>query len=503
MKKAKNIEKEAVADAFDDLIEGSVKTPEKKPKISKRTMWIIGGALLIVAFIVISSIVNAKKAAASQTYQTSILERGNLVAVVGATGTVRANQTTSLYWQTTGRIEKINYALGEMVDEGDQLANLAQSSLPQGVISASAQLFNAQQALERVERSTAARSEAALALAQAQRAYNSALGNYWNGSNTQGTGDQITLTQARLQIAENRVDDLQDLYDKMDELKDTDTKKAETLQYLTQAKIDRENIQKLLDYYEALPDTLDKQTLQAQLDVAKDNLADAQREYNRLKDGPDPDEVAAAQANVAALQATIDMASLTAPFSGTVTEVNSMVGDLVSAGTVTFRIDDLSKLMVDIEVPEVDINSINVGQSATLTFDAIPNNNYSAEVIEVARVGEFIGGVAQFKVTLQILDPDEQVLPGMTAAVNIAVENKQDVLLVPNRAIRLVNDQYVIYIIRDGQQLMVPIEIGSTSDSNSEILSGDVHEGDEVILNPSSSLIDLMQSQQGMSGMGR
>ncbi len=92
----------------------------------------------------------------------------------------------------------------------------------------------------------------------------------------------------------------------MDELEDTDTKKAETLQYLTQAKIDRENIQKLLDYYEDLPDTLDKQTLQAQLDVAKDNLADAQREYNRLKDGPDPAEVAAAQATWPRCRATID-----------------------------------------------------------------------------------------------------------------------------------------------------------------------------------------------------
>jgi HlyD family secretion protein len=502
MKKAKTIEKEVAPDTLDDLIEGPVSIPENKRRISKRTLWIIGGALLIVAVIVISSITNAKKAASTQTYQTSILERGNLVAVVGATGTVRANQTTSLYWQTTGRIEKINYALGDLVDEGDQLANLAQSSLPQAVISASAQLFNAQQALEQVERSTASRSDAALALAQAQRAYNSALGNYWNGTNTQGSDNQITLTRAQLQIAENHIDDLQDLYDKMDELKDTDTKKAETLQYLAQARIDRDNIKKLLDYYEALPDTLDKQTLEAQLDVAKDNLADAQREYNRLKDGPDPAEVAAAQANVAALQATIDMAYLTAPFSGTVTEVNSMIGDLVNAGTVTFRIDDLSKMMVDIEVPEVDINSINAGQSATLTFDAIPNKEYTAKVTEVARVGEFIGGVAQFKVTLQLLDADEQVLPGMTAAVNIAVENKQDVLLVPNRAIRLVNDQYVIYIIRDGVKMMIPIEIGSTSDSSSEILSGDVHEGDEVILNPSSSLIDLMQSQQGMPGMG-
>ncbi len=204
MKKAKNIEQEVVADAFDDLIEGSVKTPEKKPKISKRALWIIGGALLIVAVIVISSIVNAKKAASSQTYQTSFLERGNLVAVVGATGTVRANQTTSLYWQTTGRIEKINFAVGELVDQGDQLANLAQSSLPQAVISASGNCFNAQQ------RSNGLRNQPrpALKLPWRWHRLNELTTARWGimerSGYTQGTGDQITLTQARLQIAENR-----------------------------------------------------------------------------------------------------------------------------------------------------------------------------------------------------------------------------------------------------------------------------------------------------------
>jgi hypothetical protein len=63
-----------------------------------------------------------------------------------------------------------------------------------------------------------------------------------------------------------------------------------------------------------------------------------------------------------------------------------------------------------------------------------------------------------------------------------------------------VNDQYVIYVIRDGVEVMVPIVIGSSSDAYSEIVSGDVFVGDQVILNPSTNLMELMQSQ---SPMGR
>ncbi len=105
--------------------------------------------------------------------------------------------------------------------------------------------------------------------------------------------------------------------------------------------------------------------------LAKARLDDAQREWDRLKDGADPDDIAAAKARVAAIQATIDMAMITAPFAGTVTDVKNLPGDQVNAGSIAFRIDDLSRMLVEVMVPEVDINSIKVGQAVDLTFDAI------------------------------------------------------------------------------------------------------------------------------------
>ena len=470
-----------------------------KKKFNKKMVWIIVGAVVIILVIVGLVASNQAKKASALVYQTEPIQKGDLVALVGATGTVRANQTAYLDWLTTGRIEKINYQVGQEVTAGEVMASLAQTSLPQEVVIASSELISAQQSLDDLKNSESNHSTAELTLAQAQRDYNTALGNYWQRNKTQGSDNLITVNEAKLQIMDNNIVDLKNNYDNMVELPSNDSKKALALQNLTQAQIDRDTLKKLLDYYKAMPSSLDIDLLKSKLDVAKATLEDAQRQYNLVKAGNNPDDVTAALAKVTSLQATVSMGSLTSPFAGTVTELNSMVGDLVSVGTNTFRIDDLSRLLVDVEVPEVDINSIKVGQTATLTFDAIANQVYSAKVIEVARVGDTISGVVNFKVTLQILNPDAQVLPGMTAAVNITVTQLKDVLIVANRAVRTVNSQHVIYLLRNGVATGATIELGASSDTTSQILSGDVKEGDLVIMNPPSSLVNIMRSQSQSS----
>lgn len=476
-----------------EMEEKEIKVKSKLKKRSKKTIWIVAGVVVVVFVVIMLVLSNQAKQKNATSYQTETISKGELVAIVGATGTVRANQSATLVWQTSGRIEKVDYQVGDSVAAGETMANLAMASLPQSVILAASDLVTAQQNLTDLKSSTLSLANAELALANAQQAYNSALSNYWNRDKTQGSADLITVTQAKLQIMDNNIVDLQKVYDDMGELKDTDTDKAQALQNLTQAKIDRDKAKKLLDYYKANLSELDTQLVKSKLDIAKSNLDQAQSDYDRVKTGTNPDEIAAAEAKVVALQATVDMGKLTAPFAGTVTESNSMVGDLVTAGTTSFRIDDMTRLLVDVEVPEVDINSIKVGQTATLSFDAISNQEYAAKVVEVARVGQETTGVVNFKVTLQILNPDDQVLPGMTAAVNITVTQLKDVLIVPNRAVRSVNNQQVIYLQKNGIVVSVPITLGASSDTTSEIASGEVKEGDQVILNPPTSIINLMQ----------
>ena len=225
-------------------------------------------------------------------------------------------------------------------------------------------------------------------------------------------------------------------------------------------------------------------TSSGDLAVLEAQLADAQREWERLENGPNPDDILAAESRVAAAEAALESAKLQAPFNGTITQVDVLPGDQVNAGTMAFRIDDLSSLYADIQVSEVDINKVEKGQSVTLTFDAILAEEYHGTVVDVALAGDIIEGVVNFKVTVVLSDADEQVRPGMTVAVNIVVKELDDVLLVPNRAVRVEDGKRVVYVLRLSGPEIVEVELGASSDTHSEIVDGDLKKGDEIILNP-------------------
>lgn len=222
----------------------------------------------------------------------------------------------------------------------------------------------------------------------------------------------------------------------------------------------------------------------ADVTLLEAQLADARRELERVKEGPDPNDIRAAEARRDAAQATLDMARLTAPFSGMITAVDSKPGDQVSPGTPGFRLDDLSHLLIDVQVSEVDINRIQVGQTVTLTFDAIQDKTYNGQVTEVDLVGNITQGVVDFNVTVELTDADEAVKTGMTAAVNIVVEQLENVLLVPNRAVRASEGQRVVYVLRNGALEAVTITLGASSESFSQVLDGDLQVGDAIVLNP-------------------
>jgi HlyD family secretion protein len=162
-------------------------------------------------------------------------------------------------------------------------------------------------------------------------------------------------------------------------------------------------------------------------------------------------------------------------------------GDLISPGLPAIGLANLSSLLIDVSVSEVDINRITVGQEASLVFDAMPELTYTGRVSQVSLVGVVEQGVVNFKITLELVDVDEIVRPGMTAAVNLVVSEIDNILLVPNRAVRLLEGERVVYVLRDGRPEPVTVRLGSSSDLYSQVLDGDLEEGDEILLNPPTS----------------
>ena len=443
-----------------------------------------------------------RKNSSTTQYQTVQAGKGNLTATIGATGTVRSYQTTTLNWQTTGIIGSILVSPGDKVKSGDVLASLERTSLPQAVILAQADLVSAQQNLDNLKNSQTSTAQAQLNLVNAQKTYDSAKNTLASFQSVNRGADSEAIKNARAQVtlANDRVKTAQSYFDFVKKLSPNDSDYARGYTALYNAQQALKTAQNTLNYFLLVPSGRDVAEATAKLDLAKAQLDDAQREWDRLKNGPTAEDIAAGQARVDAVQATLAMAQITAPFSGTVTEVDSLIGDQVAPGTTSFRIDDLSHMQVDVQVSEVDINSVQLGQPVTLTFDAISGATYNGKVNQVALAGDNIQGAVQFTVTVELTDADASVKPGMTAAVNITVKQLNDVLLVPNRAVRLVDNQRVVYILVNGQPQQVNINLGASSDTMSQVVSGDLKAGDQIILNPPSNLFSPRNGGGGPFG---
>jgi|YNPMSStandDraft_1061717.scaffolds.fasta_scaffold00337_12 HlyD family secretion protein len=450
----------------------------------KTVIWIIIGVVAAIAAYFVYQSYQQAQAAQNSAFQTEMVGRGQLTALVGATGTVRANQTAVLAWQTSGQVGEVFVEVGQQVAVDEVLAELKKSSLSQSLILAEADLVNAKKALENLLESDVARAQAQLNLAQAQEAYKKAQDQ--RASKNYQRASPLTLDEARtnLELAKIELKEAERVYDLFDNLEVDNPQRMNAYSRYLAAQRNLQRAQANLNYLESLPDQLEIEKADANLAVAEANLKEAEREWERLKDGPDPDDIKAAEARIAAIEATLAQVRLRAPFAGTITEVNIKPGDQVNPGTVAFRMDDLSRLLVDVQVPEIDINRIRIGQPARLTFDAIPGKEYSGKVIEVGQVGTPVAGVVNFSVTIELEDADQAVRPGMTAAVNIVVDQIENALLIPNRAVRLREGKRVVFLLKDGVPSPVAVTIGAISDTYSEVIGGEVKEGDVVILNP-------------------
>lgn len=426
---------------------------------------------------------------AGAAWQTVTASTGELVATVGATGTVHASQYSLLTFGTTGNVERVNVEVGDQVAAGQVLAALSPSSLPAQVILAQADLADAQRTLEDLRSSDAASAAAQLALAQARQAYDKAQRRYVSQQKgNRATQETINATEADLAYAESQVEAAQDAANRVSNKAEDDPDRTAAEKALYDARHARDVVQASLNWYTGQPTAIDQQILEAELAQAEAAVNDAEREWERLKDGPDPNDIAAAEARVQAAQANLELPRITAPFSGTITSVQVMRGDEVGAGTPAFGLADLSRLLVDVQVSEVDIDQITLDQEATVTFDAILGKEYHGVVSEVDLVGAPDQGVVSFKVTIELTDSDDSVRHGLTAAVSIVTDKIEDALLVPNRAVRVVNGRRVVYVLKDGQPVQVQVDLGVSSDVDSQLLSGELKAGDQIILNPPLTL---------------
>ncbi len=457
-------------------------------------------ALAIAAYGIVSA--QQKQQASSNDLKTYQVSYGSLSAVVDETGVVYADQSAMLYWETSGKVGDVVVGLGNSVSTDQVLATLSDDSLPQSIYLAQQELISAERSLEDLyEGADMALAQAKLDWANALDALDDAEYQWTvNQPGNRATPDALKDAKADVTITEKRLGQARKNLDKASGTMG----KAQAQSALTDAKRAYNQAVWLLQWLQSEPTELEQALLDAELDLAKARLNGAEREWERLKDGPDPDDIALIKARIAATEATLDQTTITAPFGGVITSVEVLPGDLVAPNTPAFRIDNLNNLLVDVGVSEVDINQIEVGQPVTLSFDAVLGKEYQGEVIEVSPVGIQQQGLVSFDVTIELLDADEDVRPGLTAAVQVVVRQVEDALLVPNRAVRWVRGEQVVYLAGPGENLnpsnliMVPVTLGASSDEFSELIDGEINSGNLVVLNPPSiSIFEEMEPGQG------
>src|SRR3989344_5913226 len=153
---------------------------------------------------------------------------------------------------------------------------------------------------------------------------------------------------------------------------------------------------------------------------------------------------------------------------------------------------------ISINLSEVDVTKVKIGDKATVTVDAIAEKTFTGKVVSVDAIGSVSSVVTSYPVIIQLDTQTENILPNMAASANIIVETKDNVLLVPTTAVQSQNGQSTVSVMRNGQIQQVAVETGSSSDTQIEIVSG-LSQGDTVVTGTQTPTTGQQQGSQGQS----
>jgi RND family efflux transporter MFP subunit len=201
-----------------------------------------------------------------------------------------------------------------------------------------------------------------------------------------------------------------------------------------------------------------------------------------------------------------------APIAGKVTGLSLQTGTVLTsqtnangnpaAQTIASIVTD-STPSVSINLTEVDVVKVSVGDKVTLTLDAFEGKTFTGKVISIDTVGSVSSGVTAYPAVIKFDTQETGIYPNMTAQANIITQVKDNVLLVPSSAIQTQNGQATVRVIKNGQPSTVAVQTGAASDTETEITSG-ISEGDTVVIGSSGSAPGgNSQTQSVFSAFGR
>ncbi len=422
--------------------------------------------------------------------RTEVLARGNLAALVSATGSLQPNRTANLAFLVPGTVAEVLVVAGDVVTAGQPLARLDDANLQLSIRQAEDALAIAKINLDKVKQGASAED---IAVARANlRSANANAADVERGAGPQ----EAQIAQISYDRALEQYRQINEQYYALQQQAKDFPQFAPSQSVLDDFKKNVENA-----FYRAEVARLQveqaKRVDPGARSVAYARIAQAQAQLEQVQAPPTELQIRRAELQVQQAELALEQArvrasrtTLTAPFSGVIAVVNLRVGETAGPGVPAMVLLDNSRFRLDITVSEIDVARLSEGQTVRVVVDALPEADITGRLDRIAPVGVVIGGGANYTVRV-VLNPTEAPLrSGMSATAEVTVAEVQNAVLAPNWALSRDRQTGQVFLsVRRGETIeRVPVTIGLRGDTYTEILSG-ASAGDEAAVSLSNPLL--------------
>jgi multidrug resistance efflux pump len=345
---------------------------------------------------------------------------------VVAEGRLVPHQFVNLAFKAGGQVAEVLVNEGETVAEGQTIARLTnQEQLEAAVANAEVELLNAQQARKALAENAGVEAALALqAIADAKDAIRETERYY---KNLQAGGRETDIDQAKADVVilKDSLDQARKKFNDYASRPEDNLRRATLLSKLAEAQQLYDDAVRLLNNLQGDANELDLAIAQADIAVAEAQLALAEQDFADLENGPDPDDMAAAEARINAAETNLQAArvaleniELLAPFDGTVVDLEVKEGELVNPGQPVVVLADFSQWVVETDdLTEIEVPDISVGQAVTVTPDALPDLELPGSVESISYLFEEKRGDVTYTARIMLEEDDPRLRWGMTVVV--------------------------------------------------------------------------------------
>ena len=344
-------------------------------------------------------------------------------------GKLVPKEYVNLSFDMGGTVTELLVEEGEKLEAGQVIARLDQSPrLASAVAAAELEVVNARQALktlnENAEVSTAAALQGVAAARDGVREAERYLNNLKKGSRQ----TDINSAKADVIVLKDKLDTAQEDFARYERKPEDDVTRATYLSKLADAQRKYDNAERLLNNLQGTPSDIDMAIAEASLSLTQARLALAESDYEEVKSGPDPDALAAAQARLnaaesaqVAAQAALADAELVSPISGTLVQLDLKKGEQVTPLKPIAVVADFSQWKVETQdLNEMDIPRVEVGQSVTVSPDAVPDLDLDGMVESISQLYVEKFGDVTYTAHITVNESDPRLRWGMTVTVEFA-----------------------------------------------------------------------------------